>query len=74
MEPKNIGPGRPKGTGRDTKAKIGKIASKQFSEIGYEKTTIRSVGSIRSSSCTILETKKSSLLPRCHFHMRLRPR
>ena len=43
MEPKNIGPGRPKGTGRDTKAKIGKIASKQFSEIGYEKTTIRSV-------------------------------
>lgn len=43
MEAKNIGPGRPKGTGRDTKAKIGKIASKQFSEIGYEKTTIRSV-------------------------------
>ena len=43
MEPKKIGPGRPKGTGRDTKAKIGKIASKQFSEIGYEKTTIRSV-------------------------------
>jgi AcrR family transcriptional regulator len=43
MEAKNIGPGRPKGTGRDTKSKIGKIASKQFSEIGYEKTTIRSV-------------------------------
>lgn len=43
MEAKKIGPGRPKGTGRDTKAKIGKIASKQFSEIGYEKTTIRSV-------------------------------
>jgi AcrR family transcriptional regulator len=43
MEPKNIRPGRPKGTGRDTKAKIAKIASKQFSEIGYEKTTIRSV-------------------------------
>jgi AcrR family transcriptional regulator len=43
MEPKKIGPGRPKGNGRDTKAKIGKIASKQFSEIGYEKTTIRSV-------------------------------
>jgi len=43
MEAKNIGPGRPKGTGRDTKAKIGKIASKQFSDIGYEKTTIRSV-------------------------------
>jgi AcrR family transcriptional regulator len=43
MEAKNIGPGRPKGTGRDTKAKIGKVASKQFSEIGYEKTTIRSV-------------------------------
>ena len=43
MEAKKIGPGRPKGTGRDTKAMIGKIASKQFSEIGYEKTTIRSV-------------------------------
>lgn len=43
MDTKKIGPGRPKGTGRDTKAMIAKIAAKQFSEIGYEKTTIRSV-------------------------------
>ena len=43
MEPKKIRPGRPKGTNRDTKAKIAKIAARQFSEIGYDKTTIRSV-------------------------------
>lgn len=43
MDTNKIGPGRPKGSNRDTKSKISKIASKQFSEIGYEKTTIRSV-------------------------------
>lgn len=43
MDNKNIGPGRPKGSNRDTKSRISKIAAKQFSEIGYEKTTIRSV-------------------------------
>ena len=43
MTPEKIRPGRPKGIQRDTKAKIAKVATKQFSELGYDKTTIRSV-------------------------------
>lgn len=36
-------PGRPSGSAEDTKSLIAKVAVKQFSEVGYEKTTIRSV-------------------------------
>lgn len=43
MDAEKIGPGRPKGSGRDTKTKIAKMAAQQFSENGYDKTTIRSV-------------------------------
>ena len=43
MTPEKIRPGRPKGIQRDTKAKIAKVATKQFSELVYDKTTIRSV-------------------------------
>ena len=48
MDVKKIGPGRPKGSQRDTKGAIAKIAVQQFSEVGYEKTTIRSVAEAAS--------------------------
>jgi len=41
--PAKRNPGRPSGSSEDTKSLIAKEAVKQFSEVGYEKTTIRSV-------------------------------
>lgn len=41
--PAKRNPGRPSGSAEDTKSLIAKVAVKQFSEVGYEKTTIRSV-------------------------------
>lgn len=41
--PAKRNPGRPSGSAEDTKSLIAQVAVKQFSEVGYEKTTIRSV-------------------------------
>lgn len=43
MNPRKIGPGRPKGKSRDTKKLIGDVASKLFAELGYDRTTVRLV-------------------------------
>lgn len=41
-------PGRPKKSADDKRAAIARVASQQFGELGYEKTTIRSVASAAS--------------------------
>lgn len=41
--PTKLGPGRPRGSSADKRDTISRAAVRQFSELGYERTTIRSV-------------------------------